>query len=109
MHVDDVGAERDVDRARDADPVRGQDQAVVGVFGIEILEMLPEGPAEAELVVGAETGGHREGVGRVADHAELPLRKLGRDVLARLAGDRQLEIVDRRGAVHGDGRRRGRR
>ena len=42
MHVDDVGAERDMDRARDADPVCRQDQAAVGMATAEAVDVLSQ-------------------------------------------------------------------
>ena len=102
VHVDDVGAEGDVDGAGDAGAIGGEDQARFVVRAIHVVEMPAQRPAEAELVLRAVVGGDGEGVGGLAGHAEFPLRQLRRDVLAGLAGEGQLEVVDRRGAVHGD-------
>src|SRR5262249_47572949 len=45
----------------------------------------------------------RDCVGGRGGPAEMPADELGRDVLARLAGQGQLKVVDRRGPVHGHG------
>src|SRR5262249_26463110 len=50
----------------------------------------------------AQLGGAGECLSRLAGHAKLSARKLGRDVFASLARESQLEVVDRRGAVHGN-------
>ena len=64
----------------------------------------PSAAAEADARSRAPiAGGDGEGVGRLAGHAELAAGQLRGDVLAGLAGEGQLEIVDRRRAVHGDG------
>ena len=68
-----------------------------------LLEVAAQGGAESQVVLGAGAGGDGEGVGGLAGHAELAGVQAGRHVLAGLAGQRQLEIVDRRRAVHGHG------
>ena len=59
VHVDDVGAEGDVDRAGDAGAVGGQHQAGVGVRAAEVVEVLAEGGAEAEAAFAARAGRRR--------------------------------------------------
>ena len=103
MHVDDVGAERDVDGAGDAGAISGEHQARFVMRAVHLVEVPAERPAEAEVVFGAVVGGDGEGVGGFAGHAELALGQLRRHVLAGLAGEGEFEIVNRRRAIHGDG------
>src|SRR5262249_53958638 len=69
---------------------------------VEPVEVAAQGGAEPDLVVGAGAGGDGEGVGGLAGHTELPGRQAGRDVLAGIAGQGQLEVVDGGGTVEGD-------
>ena len=70
VHVDDVGAQGDVDRAGDAGAVRGQDEAAVGVGAVEPVDVAAQGVAQAQFVVLAGLAGDGEGVGRLGGHAE---------------------------------------
>ena len=76
VHVDDVGAQGDVDGAGDAGAVGGQHQAGLGVGTVELVEVPAQGGAQAQLVLGAGAGGDGKSVGRLAGHAELPGRQL---------------------------------
>ena len=67
------------------------------------LEMPSQRPAEADIIFRSIAGGDGEGIGRLTGHAEVPLRKLHRDVLAGFACKRKLKVMDRRRAVHGHG------
>src|SRR5262249_30285424 len=100
VNVNHVGAHRDVDRAGDTRPMTGKDKTAVDMRTIQIVEVFAERGAEADLVFRAVAGGDREGVRRLAGHAELTDRQTGGDVFAGFAGEGQLEVVDRRGPVH---------
>src|SRR5438552_14325800 len=45
MHVHDVRAQGDVDRARNAGPISGQHHAAVGIGAVEAFEVLSQGPS----------------------------------------------------------------
>src|SRR5205823_4989210 len=87
----------------DGGAVGGQHDAALGVGTVEVVHVAPQRGAEAEVVLRPGPGGDGEGVGRVAGHAEGPFVERGADVLAGLAGQGQLEVVDGRGAVHDHG------
>src|SRR5262245_14835982 len=91
-----------MNRTRNSRPPRGTDGADVRVRTTDIVDVLAECRSKADTLFAADFGGSRECLGGFAGHAELAARELGGDVLARLAGQRQFEVVDRRGAVHGD-------
>ena len=64
----------------------------------------PSAVAKAGFVLAGGAGRDGERIGGLASHAEQACGKLGGDVLAGLAGNRQLDVVNGRGAVEGDRR-----
>ena len=66
----------------------------------ELIDVAAQGGAEPAFVFRAALRGDGEGVGRLAGHAELARVQLRADVLAGLAGEGQLEVVDGGRAVH---------
>ena len=104
VHVDDVGAEGDVDRAGDAGPVRGQHQADVGVRAAEVVDVAGRGRRPRPMLVLAPLRAATAKASAVSRAMpKLPVVELRGHVLARLAGEGQLEVVDRRRAVHRHG------
>ena len=93
----------DVNGAGDAGAVGGQHQAAVGVRTAQLLHVLAQSGAQAPLVLGPDPRRQSEGVGRLAGHAELALVQRRADVLAGLARQGQLEVVDGGRAVHRHG------
>jgi hypothetical protein len=99
MHVDNIGAEGDVNGARNAGAISRQYQARLRMRTVEAVEVLAQRPAESAFVFRSVAGGHGEGVGSFSGHAELAGRKLRRDVLAGLTGDGEFKIMYRRRTV----------
>ncbi len=44
MHIHNVRAQGDVDRARNAGPISGQHHAAAGIGAVEAFEVLSQGP-----------------------------------------------------------------
>src|SRR5262245_8590759 len=103
MHVNNVGSDSDVYRHRHVSLHRGAKHAVLAVRAMNLVDVLAERLAESLLVDRAALRGDREGIGRLAGHAEVPARQLGHDVLAGLADESEFEVVNRCRTVHRDG------
>ena len=74
VHVNDVGAQCDVNRAGNPGAMRSQDQATVGMRAAEFLDVLAQGCSETDLILSPCPGGEGEGVGRLPRHTELSAR-----------------------------------
>ena len=93
--------ERDVDRAGDAGAVGGQHEARVGVRAADVVDVLAERAAEAELVLAPSWAATAKASAVSRAMPNWPPGSCAADVLARLAGEGQLEVVDGGRAVHG--------
>src|SRR5207248_1256079 len=99
-----VGPDRDVDRDRRPGLGGAVDERAVAGGIRPARELLREGAAEALLALRAFLADAVEGDARLADHAEAAvLDRLG-DLLRGLSHERDLEVVDRRGAVQRESR-----
>src|SRR5437867_9216990 len=101
MVVRDVGADGYVDRHRDSRAVRGGDQAIPAEASARITgEKTPDSLPDPESQVIAECDGLINIAARFFGHAEASRTQRPGDVLRSCAGQRDLEIVDQRRAVH---------
>ena len=103
MHVHGVRAKSDVDGAGNAGAMRRQNKAGLRMAAADVIEVAAQGGPQSQLILGTGAGRHREGIGRLAGHAELSGGQGGGHVLAGLPGQRQLAIVNRRRPVQHHG------
>ncbi len=104
MHVRDVGADGQGNRDRDARFVSGDENA-------ESSKLCVENAAREELA-GRFAVAHADAIGELGDfveilagflgHAEPASAEPGFDIFRSVAGESDFEIVNERGAVHGD-------
>src|SRR5262249_4062559 len=100
MHVHDVGADRDVDRRRDARRRSGGEDAVSTEGEARPHDRVAERPPEPDC--GAIVRGLVHELPGLARHAEETVLEASADVLRGPAHRRELEVVDHARAVHRD-------
>ena len=104
MHVWDVRADGEMNGDGDAVLVSGEKDARFGVFdgNDAAVQKLARGFAVADANALRELGEFVEVVAGLFRHAELARAQTGFDVFGRVPGQSDFEIMDERGAVHGD-------
>src|SRR5271155_4986571 len=105
MHVRNVRADGEMNGDRDTLLVSGNENAGGGVFCFDDTagEELAGGFAVADVEARGQFRNFVDVFAGFAGHAELAGAEGGFDVLGSVAGKSDFEIVDERGAVHGDG------
>src|SRR5579864_8368655 len=104
MNVRNVRADGEMHGDRNSRAIRGGENALVEMLrvGIFLREELPGGFAEADPRAFRERGHFVERTAGFLGHAEFSFAENGFDVFGSAADHGDFEIVDERGAVHGD-------
>ena len=104
MIVDDVRADGDVDRDRDAAHVGLQQQAELAELRLPAAEVAPQGFTDAEAIRDAIADGKIDVSAGLLSHAESALLELGFDIFAGRADEGDFEVMDDASPIHRDGR-----
>ena len=104
--MDDVGPDGDVHGDRNAEPRSGREQARVamGKLSLASVDVVADGFAEPFAFMGPAGDGLVQHAAGFFCHAESAVVDLRVDFLGRVPHERQFEIVNDPGAVHGHGR-----
>ena len=104
MDVRNIRADGEMNRDRNFGAIRGGEHALVEMLRVDIFlrKKLPGGFAEANSSAFRKGGHFVDRAARFLGHAEFSFAEHGVDIFGRAAGDGDFEIVDERGAVHGD-------
>src|SRR5712692_1071944 len=104
VHVRNVRADGEMDGDGDAMLVSGDEDAGIRVLDIDDAagKKLPSGFAVADADALGKFGEFVDVLAGFRGHAELAFADAGFDVFGSVAGEGDFEIVDERGAVHGD-------
>src|SRR5580704_6643424 len=106
MHVRNVRADGEMNSDGYALFVGGDEDAGVRIFYLQdaAVEKLAGGFAVADVETGGEFRKFVDVLTGFAGHAELACAEAGFDVFGSIASESDFEIVNQRGAVHGDAR-----
>ena len=105
MHVRNVRANREMHSDRDTALVSRDENAEIGMPGFHDTagEILSGGFAVTDANAVSEFGDLVDAPACFRGHAELAFAEAGLDIFGGATGHSDFEIVDERGAVHGDG------
>src|SRR5712692_7393701 len=106
VHVRNVRADGEMNRNGNAVLVGGNEDAGIRVldFNGAAREKLPGGFAVADADAMRKFGEFVDVLAGFGGHAELAFAEASFDVFGGVAGERDFEIMNKRGAVHGDSR-----
>src|SRR5487761_300025 len=104
MDVRNIRADGEMNGDGNSGAIGGGENALVEMLrgGFFVAQEFSGGFAEADTSALREGGHFVDGAAGFLGHAEFPFAENGVDVFGRAAGDGDFEIVDERGAVHGD-------
>lgn len=104
MNVRNIRADGEMNGHGDSRGIRGGENALVEMLRVGIFsrEELSGGFAEADAGATREGGHFVERTAGLLGHAEFAFAENGFDVFGRAADHGDFEIVNERGAVHGD-------
>src|SRR6185437_4750577 len=104
MNVRNIRADGEMNRDGDFRAIRGGENALVEMFRVDICarQELPGGFAEADTSAFRQGGHFVERTAGLLGHAEFSFAENGFDIFGRATNHGDFEIVDERGAVHGD-------
>ncbi|HEX3982529.1 MAG TPA: hypothetical protein VHX12_02445, partial [Acidisoma sp.] len=101
VHVNDVGADSDVDRRGNTSLISCRKNARIGEFESTRSKRSSNPGAEPEAITGGILGHLIEKRAGLLGHPEAAVEKLGGDVFGSAANHREFEIMNDRGAVGG--------
>src|ERR1700689_3745131 len=104
MHMNDVSANRDVDRRGNSSMMGGSENARIGKLEARPGNRTADPRAEADTVTSGIVGRLIEENARLLGHSEAAIEQLRGNVFRGAADHRKFEILNDRRAVGGDSR-----
>src|SRR5271170_2446895 len=102
MHMDDVGAERDMDGRRNPGSMRCSKDARVAELELCAFDLAAGHFTETPALLGGDSRGAIQKCSSLLDHAEIALVEFRRNVLRSASGKGQFEVMDDGGSIGSD-------